>query len=163
MTAGLTGAQRANISPVRGGQWPALRWVCAAVGSVLLADGLVLMALGYFSMGVTVPAVLGAAGSWLAWRWRGVHAWLDRTALRLKTGEKRQHVGLEHVAANERNVRWHPRRQLREQVAIDFHSEDRRAGLGKREGQRALAGTDLEKNIARLRIDRVDNLVRPLR
>ena len=84
MTAGLTGAQRANISPVRGGQWPALRWVCAAVGSVLLADGLVLMALGYFSTGVTVPAMLGAAGSWLAWRWHGVHAWLDRTALRRK-------------------------------------------------------------------------------
>ena len=82
MTAGLTGAQRANISPVRGGQWPALRWVCAAVGSVLLADGLVLMALGYFSMGVTVPAALGAAGTWLAWRWRRVQAWRGRTALR---------------------------------------------------------------------------------
>lgn len=40
------------------------------------------MALGYFSMGVTVPAALGAAGTWLAWRWHSVQAWRGRTALR---------------------------------------------------------------------------------
>ena len=82
MTAGLGAAPLVGSSPVRSGQWPALRWVCATVAAVLLADGLALMALGYFSVGVTVPAALGAAGSWLAWRWHRVQAWRGRTALR---------------------------------------------------------------------------------
>jgi uncharacterized SAM-binding protein YcdF (DUF218 family) len=73
----------ADRSPTPGAQWPALRWACAIASAVLLADGLVLMALGYFSMGVTVPAALGAAGTWLAWRWHRVQAWRGRTALRL--------------------------------------------------------------------------------
>lgn len=72
----------ADRSPTPGAQWPALRWACAIASAVLLADGLVLMALGYFSMGVTVPAALGAAGTWLAWRWHRVQAWRGRTALR---------------------------------------------------------------------------------
>ena len=82
MTAGLGAAPSAGGSHALGRLWPALRWVCAIVGAVFLADGLVLMALGYFSMGVTVPAALGAAGTWLAWRWYRVQAWRERTALR---------------------------------------------------------------------------------
>ena len=66
----------------RNAPWPLLRCFCAATGAVLLADGLALMALGYFSVGVTVPAALGAAGSLLAWRWHAVQAWLGRAAPR---------------------------------------------------------------------------------
>lgn len=82
MIAGLGAAPLAGSLPARDRQWPALRRVCAIVAAVLVADGLVLMALGYFSLGVTVPAALGAAGTWLAWRWHQAQAWRGRTALR---------------------------------------------------------------------------------
>lgn len=70
-------------SPRRGStRWPLLRLACLVLGAVLLADGLALMALGYFSMGVTVPAVLGAAGSLLAWRWHPLQQWLAQAPAR---------------------------------------------------------------------------------
>jgi len=58
------------------GGWPVARVLPALVGGVLLADGLVLMALMHFNVGVLVPAALGAvllAVSRLWWplaRWR---------------------------------------------------------------------------------------------
>jgi uncharacterized SAM-binding protein YcdF (DUF218 family) len=52
------------------------RWALLGASGLLLGDSLALMALGYFSMGVTVPGALGFAGGLLAWRWHPVHAWL---------------------------------------------------------------------------------------
>lgn len=88
---GVAAAQRAPVAiPVdaarspreRCARWPLLRLACLVLGAVLLADGLALMALGYFSMGVTVPAALGAAGSLLAWRWLPLQGWFARAPAR---------------------------------------------------------------------------------
>ena len=43
--------------------------------AILLTDAIVLMALRHFNVGVTVPAVLGAAGMWLTVRWHAVEQW----------------------------------------------------------------------------------------
>ena len=50
--------------------------VCLGMVSiVLLLDAIVLMAWRHFNVGVVVPAVLGAAGLWLAIRWHAVQQW----------------------------------------------------------------------------------------
>lgn len=59
-------------------RWPLLRLGCLLAGTVLLADGLVLMSMGLFSMGVTVPGALGAALCLLAWSWHPLQARLGR-------------------------------------------------------------------------------------
>jgi uncharacterized SAM-binding protein YcdF (DUF218 family) len=48
------------------------------VGGVLLADAVVLMAMGFFMVGVTVPAALGLMLCFLGLRWHGVRAGLHR-------------------------------------------------------------------------------------
>lgn len=48
----------------------------ALSGLLLLADALVLMAYGQFNLGVMIPFFLGLGLTFLAWRWRAVHAWL---------------------------------------------------------------------------------------
>lgn len=65
-----------------GARWPPARTACLIVGAVLLADGLVLMSIGLFSMGVTVPAALGALLGMLAWRWHAVQSGIRRAAWR---------------------------------------------------------------------------------
>ncbi len=60
-------------------RWPLLRLACLLAGAVLLADGLVLMSMGLFSMGVTVPGLLGLCLCLLAWRWHAVQAWRARS------------------------------------------------------------------------------------
>lgn len=59
-------------------RWPLLRLACLLAGAVLLADGLVLMSMGLFSMGVTVPGVLGLALCMLVLGWHRVQAWRGR-------------------------------------------------------------------------------------
>ena len=59
-------------------RWPLLRLACLLAGAVLLADGLVLMSMGLFSMGVTVPGALGLALCLLAWGWHPLQARLGR-------------------------------------------------------------------------------------
>lgn len=59
-------------------RWPLLRLACLLAGAVLLADGLVLMSMGLFSMGVTVPGALGLGLCLLAWSWHPVQARLGR-------------------------------------------------------------------------------------
>ncbi|MES2610822.1 MAG: YdcF family protein [Pseudomonadota bacterium] len=59
-------------------RWPLLRLACLLAGAVLLADGLVLMAMGLFSMGVTVPGALGLALCLLAWGWHPLQSRLGR-------------------------------------------------------------------------------------
>lgn len=59
-------------------RWPLLRLASLLAGAVLLADGLVLMSMGLFSMGVTVPGALGLALCLLAWAWHPLQARLDR-------------------------------------------------------------------------------------
>src|SRR5262245_19688782 len=51
--------------------------------------------------------------------------------------------------------------EIGDQIAVDLDSENRRAGIGKRQRQRAAAGTDLEKDIAGSWIDGADDLTRP--
>ncbi|MDA8446679.1 YdcF family protein [Paracidovorax valerianellae] len=79
MTVGDTASARPTAPAQR---WPWLRAACVAAGAVLLADGLVLMAMGLFSVGVTVPGALGLALCLLAWRWHRVHSWLARARWR---------------------------------------------------------------------------------
>ncbi len=55
--------------------WPWMRIACLLVGGVLLADALVLMALGFFMVGVTVPAALGLVLCFLGARWHRVQDW----------------------------------------------------------------------------------------
>lgn len=59
--------------------WPLARLACLLAGTVLLADGLVLMSMGLFSMGVTVPGALGLGLCLLAWRWQPLQAWRKRS------------------------------------------------------------------------------------
>lgn len=59
-------------------RWPLLRLASLLAGAVLLADGLVLMSMGLFSMGVTVPGALGLALCLLAWGWHPLQARLGR-------------------------------------------------------------------------------------
>ena len=63
-------------APGHGGErrrgWPWARTACLLVGSVLLADALVLMAMGFFMVGVTVPAALGLVSCFLGMRWHRV-------------------------------------------------------------------------------------------
>lgn len=59
-------------------RWPLLRLASLLAGAVLLADGLVLMSMGLFSMGVTVPGALGLALCLLAWAWHPLQARLGR-------------------------------------------------------------------------------------
>ncbi|CAN7394546.1 YdcF family protein [Acidovorax sp. LjRoot118] len=59
-------------------RWPLLRLACLLAGAVLLADGLVLMSMGLFSMGVTVPGALGLALCMLTWGWHPLQARLGR-------------------------------------------------------------------------------------
>lgn len=63
-------------APGHGGErrrgWPWARTACLLVGSVLLADALVLMAMGFFMVGVTVPAALGLVLCFLGMRWHRV-------------------------------------------------------------------------------------------
>ncbi|WP_428000812.1 YdcF family protein [Acidovorax sp.] len=59
-------------------RWPLLRLACLLAGAVLLADGLVLMSMGLFSMGVTVPGALGLALCLIAWGWHPLQARLGR-------------------------------------------------------------------------------------
>ncbi|WP_255593281.1 YdcF family protein [Acidovorax sp. sic0104] len=58
------------------------RVACAVTAPILLADGLALMAMGLFSMGVTVPAALGFALGLLAWRWHPVKHWMAKAPWR---------------------------------------------------------------------------------
>lgn len=59
-------------------RWPLLRLASLLAGAVLLADGLVLMSMGLFSMGVTVPGALGLALCMLTWGWHPLQARLGR-------------------------------------------------------------------------------------
>lgn len=59
-------------------RWPLLRLACLLAGAVLLADGLALMSMGLFSMGVTVPGALGLALCMLTWGWHPLQARLGR-------------------------------------------------------------------------------------
>ncbi len=59
-------------------RWPLLRLASLLAGAVLLADGLVLMSMGLFSMGVTVPGALGLALCLLAWGWHPLQARLGQ-------------------------------------------------------------------------------------
>jgi len=59
-------------------RWPLLRLACLLAGAVLLADGLVLMSMGLFSMGVTVPGALGLALCLIAWGCHPLQARLGR-------------------------------------------------------------------------------------
>lgn len=65
-----------SSAPAR--RWPVPRLVCLAAGAVLLVDGLVLMGMGLFSMGVTVPAVLGLGLFLLATCWHAIQVWTRR-------------------------------------------------------------------------------------
>ncbi len=69
-------------APGHGGErrrgWPWARTACLLVGSVLLADALVLMAMGFFMVGVTVPAALGLVPCFLGMRWQRVRAGFHR-------------------------------------------------------------------------------------
>ena len=58
--------------------WLWARIACLLVGGVLLADALVLMAMGFFMVGVTVPASLGLVLSFVGARWHGVREWFHR-------------------------------------------------------------------------------------
>jgi len=49
-----------------------MRVACLLIGSLLLADAGVLMAMGFFMVGVTVPAALGLVLFFLGARWHGV-------------------------------------------------------------------------------------------
>jgi uncharacterized SAM-binding protein YcdF (DUF218 family) len=60
-------------------RWPLVRLACLLVGAVLLADGLALMSMGLFSMGVTVPGALGLGLCLLAWRWHPLQSWRGRS------------------------------------------------------------------------------------
>ena len=59
-------------------RWPLLRLACLLAGAVLLADGLVLMSMGLFSMGVTVPGALGLVLCLIAWGWHPLQVRLSR-------------------------------------------------------------------------------------
>lgn len=58
--------------------WPWARIACLLVGGVLLVDALVLMAMGFFMVGVTVPAALGLVLCFVGARWHGVRGWFHR-------------------------------------------------------------------------------------
>lgn len=62
-------------APAQPGRWTPARTICLMAGAVLLADGLVLMSMGLFSMGVTVPAALGLVLSAMAWKWQPLRRW----------------------------------------------------------------------------------------
>lgn len=71
----LVPAQRLSGVVARG--WRALGW---GLGGLLLADALVLMAVGHFNVGVVVPAVLGAGLLLLLWQWPAVLRWRQARA-----------------------------------------------------------------------------------
>ncbi|WP_374569584.1 YdcF family protein [Ideonella sp.] len=54
------------------------RWIGGALGALLVADALLLMADGLFSLGVTLPLMFGVVLVALAWRWPRVQPWLSR-------------------------------------------------------------------------------------
>ena len=56
-------------------RWPLL--LGGVVGAVLVADALFLMALGVFTLGVTLPFGLGCGLVWLSLRWDGFQGWLS--------------------------------------------------------------------------------------
>lgn len=64
--------------PIRGGR-PLL---CVVAGVLLIADAVFLMSLGVFSVGVTLPLVVGCALLALGLRWGAVQAWLAASARR---------------------------------------------------------------------------------
>ena len=81
--SGLTAESAAKVRPAAPSvppqrRWPIGRVACLALGPVLLVDGLILMGMGLFTVGVTVPGALGLMLCALAWRWHAVHAWLAR-------------------------------------------------------------------------------------
>lgn len=63
---------------VRRRGWPWTRIACLLVGCVLLTDALVLMAMGFFMVGVTVPAALGLVLCFVGTRWHVVRDWFHR-------------------------------------------------------------------------------------
>ena len=54
----------------------AWRWIGGALGAVLVADAVMLMTDGLFSLGVTLPFALGLTSLVLAWRWPRIQQWL---------------------------------------------------------------------------------------
>jgi uncharacterized SAM-binding protein YcdF (DUF218 family) len=58
------------------------RVLAIATGLVLAADGLVLIALGYFNLGVVLPVVMGLGLCALGLRWRQMQRWLSVTPRR---------------------------------------------------------------------------------
>ena len=51
------------------------QWTMALLGVVLLGDAIALMGLGLFNFGVVLPALIGVAALWLAWRWHALARW----------------------------------------------------------------------------------------
>ena len=85
--SGLTAESTAKVRPAAPSvppqrRWPIGRVACLALGPVLLVDGLILMGMGLFTVGVTVPGALGLMLCALAWRWHAVHAWLAQVRWR---------------------------------------------------------------------------------
>lgn len=59
---------------VRPGPW---RWIGGALGALLIGDALVLMADGLFSLGVTLPLLVGTCAVVLSLAWPRLQRWLD--------------------------------------------------------------------------------------
>jgi uncharacterized SAM-binding protein YcdF (DUF218 family) len=53
------------------------RWIGGVLGALLVADALMLMRDGLFSLGVTLPLMLGLGALALSARWPAVQGWLD--------------------------------------------------------------------------------------
>ena len=53
------------------------RWIGGVLGALLIADGVMLMADGLFSLGVTLPLLMGICAVLLTLAWPHVQAWLD--------------------------------------------------------------------------------------
>lgn len=67
-----------NLLAIRG----AKRTVACVLGLVLAADGWVLLALGYFNLGVVLPLVMGLALCALGLRWTSMQRWLGASPRR---------------------------------------------------------------------------------
>ena len=84
-----------------------------------------------------------------------------RRPLRFESAEIRHDVCFQDVGGNHRHVARQAAGQIADEIAIDLDGEHRRTGGGERKRQRALARSNLQKDVAWFWPDRLDDLLRP--